>query len=102
VLQERWEGKRVVELEGPQRVPQCLAAAFAKALGTPVRAEVVPHVRWESIFRGQGMKNPIPRIQMIEDLMRAGSTLRTAEHTLARVPPSVDQAITTLIQRQGA
>jgi NAD(P)H dehydrogenase (quinone) len=62
LLQERWEGKRVVELEGPQRVsPNALAAAFAKALGTPVRAEVVPREQWESIFRAQGTKNPTPR-----------------------------------------
>src|ERR1700728_3416099 len=62
LLQERWDGKRVVELEGPQRVsPNTLAAAFAKALGTPVRAERVARGQWESVFRAQGMKNPIPR-----------------------------------------
>src|ERR1700729_3229666 len=55
LLQERWVGQRVVELEGPQRVsPNRLAAAFAKALGTPVRAEAVPREQWESIFRAQG------------------------------------------------
>src|SRR5580692_7328117 len=42
LLRERWEGKRVVELESAQRVsPDALAAAFAKALGTPVRVEAV-------------------------------------------------------------
>lgn len=67
LLQERWEGKRVVELEAAQRVsPNDLAAAFAKALGHPVRAEVVPRDRWEPIFRAQGMKNPTPRMQMID------------------------------------
>jgi len=67
LLQERWEGKRVVDLEGPRRVsPNTLAAAFAKVLGTQVRAEVVPRDRWESIFRAQGMKNPTPRMQMLD------------------------------------
>ena len=61
LLQERWEGRRVVELEGPQRVsPNALAAAFAKALGTSVRAEVVPRERWESIFRAQGHRRIPP------------------------------------------
>jgi uncharacterized protein YbjT (DUF2867 family) len=61
LLQESWEGKRVVEPENLQRVsPNALVAAFAKALGTPVRAEVVPREQWESIFRAQGMKNPTP------------------------------------------
>src|SRR3984957_19768849 len=63
LLQERWDCKRVVELEGAQRVsPYAVAAAFAKALGHPVRSEVVPRDRWESIFRAQGMKNPTPRM----------------------------------------
>jgi uncharacterized protein YbjT (DUF2867 family) len=100
LLQERWEGKRVVELEGPQRVsPNALAAAFAKGLGTPVRAEVVPRDRWESIFRAQGMKNPTPRMQMIDgfnagwiDFADPGAHSRTGS-------VSIDQAIATLIQR---
>jgi uncharacterized protein YbjT (DUF2867 family) len=54
LLQEHWEGRRVVELEGAQRVsPNALADAFAKVLAQPVRAEAVPRDRWESIFRAQ-------------------------------------------------
>ena len=101
LLQERWEGKRVVELEGPQRVsPNALAAAFAKALGTSVRAEVVPREQWESIFRAQGMKNPTPRMQMI-DGFNAGwiDFVDRGTHT-RKGSTSIDQAITTLIQRQ--
>jgi uncharacterized protein YbjT (DUF2867 family) len=63
LLQERWEGKRVVELEGARVSPNALAAAFAKVLGTPVRAEAVPRDRWEAVFRAQGMKNSTPLIQ---------------------------------------
>src|SRR6202142_1174155 len=51
LLQERWEGKRVVELQGQRVSPNGLAAAFTKVLGTAVRAEVVPRSQWESIFR---------------------------------------------------
>lgn len=102
LLQERWEGKRVVELEGPQRVsPNALAAAFANELGTPVRVEIVPREQWESIFRAQGMKNPLPRIQMIEgfnagwiDFVDRGAHARKGSI-------SIEQAVTTLIQRQG-
>ena len=85
LLQEHWEGRRVVELEGAQRVsPNALADAFAKALAQPVLAEAVTHERWEFIFRAQGMKNPTPRIQMIEGLTRDGSTFRIAARTPAR------------------
>ena len=103
LLQERWEGKRVVELEGPQRVsPNALAAAFAKALGTPVRAEVVPREQWELIFRAQGMKNPTPRIQMIEGFNAGWIDFADRGAHARKGSTSIDQAITTLIQRQRA
>jgi uncharacterized protein YbjT (DUF2867 family) len=67
LLQEQWSGARVVELEGPGRVtPNEIAIAFAKILGRPVRMEIVPRTSWESLFRSQGMKNPMPRIQMLD------------------------------------
>jgi uncharacterized protein YbjT (DUF2867 family) len=67
MLQEQWTGRRIVELEGPARVtPSEIAAAFGKALGRPVRAEIVPRDDWERLFRDQGMKNPEPRIRMID------------------------------------
>ena len=67
LLQERWNGARVVELEGPRRVaPDEIAMTFAKILGRPVRMEIVPRASWESLFRSQGMKNPTPRIQMLD------------------------------------
>jgi uncharacterized protein YbjT (DUF2867 family) len=103
LLQERWEGKRVVELEGPQRVsPNALAAAFAKGLGTPVRAEVVPREQWESIFRAQGMKNPTPRIQMIEGFNAGWIDFADRGAHARKGSISIDQAITTLIRRQRA
>jgi len=67
ILQEQWEGHRVIELEAPQRIsPLDLAAAFSRALDREVRVEAVPRERWEAEFRAQGMRNPLPRIQMIE------------------------------------
>jgi NAD(P)H dehydrogenase (quinone) len=67
LLQEKWTGHRIVELEGPRRVtPNEVAAAFANLLGRPVSMEVVPRETWEPLFRSQGMKNPAPRIQMLD------------------------------------
>lgn len=67
LLQENWTGVRVVELEGPRRVsPNDIAAAFARALGRPVRAEVVERKDWESLFLSQGMKHPVPRMRMLD------------------------------------
>jgi hypothetical protein len=52
---------------GPETVtPNQIAETFAKILGHPVRAEAVARATWEELFRGQGMKNPLARIQMLD------------------------------------
>ena len=67
LLSETWKGVRVVELEGPERYSaNDVAAALAEVLGNPVRNEIVPRASWEELFRSQGMKNPIPRIRMVD------------------------------------
>jgi NAD(P)H dehydrogenase (quinone) len=67
LLQEKWEGHRVIELEGPTRVtPNQIATTLAKLLGKPVRMKVVPRESWDALFRSQGMKNPVPRIRMLD------------------------------------
>ncbi|WP_276326986.1 NmrA family NAD(P)-binding protein [Archangium gephyra] len=67
LLQERWEGRRIVELEGPRRVsPNELAATFTRLLGRPVRMEAVPRETWAALFSSQGMKHPLPRTQMLD------------------------------------
>jgi len=67
LLQENWSGYRVVELEGPQRVtPNEIADRLEKLIGRPVWMESIPRASWESLFRSQGMKNPEPRIRMLD------------------------------------
>jgi NAD(P)H dehydrogenase (quinone) len=69
LLQGTWKGQRVVELEGAKRVaPNEIAATFASLLGRPVKMEAVPREAWESLFESQGMKNPTPRIRMLDGL----------------------------------
>jgi len=67
LLNQTWTGVRIVELEGPRRYSaNDIAAGFGAALSQPVRAESVPRNTWETLFRSQGMKNPMPRIRMID------------------------------------
>jgi uncharacterized protein YbjT (DUF2867 family) len=67
LLQDTWSGHRIVELEGPHRVtPREIAATFANLLGRPVRVEAVPRETWESLFKAQSMRNPTPRIRMLD------------------------------------
>ena len=67
LLQEKWDGHRVIELEGPRRLtPNQIATTLAKLLGKPVRMKVVPRESWDALFRSQGMKNPVPRMRMLD------------------------------------
>ena len=67
LLQETWTGRRVVELEGPCRIaPRDVAATFGKILGHAVHVEAIPHETWSSLFESQGMRHPLPRIQMLD------------------------------------
>jgi len=99
LLEENWSGMRTVELEGPELIGgNDVGHALASVLGHPVRAEVVPRDEWERAFRAGGMKNPTPRIQMIDGFNegwiafsgeaehRQGAT--TLERVLARVVES--------------
>lgn len=67
LIQEDRLGHNVVELEAPRRItPNQAADTFAKVLGRPVHAEAVPRETWESLFKSQGMRNPTPRIRMLD------------------------------------
>jgi uncharacterized protein YbjT (DUF2867 family) len=103
LLQERWEGKRVVELESAQRVsPNALAAAFAEVLGAPVRVEAVPRDQWESVFRAQGMKNPTPRMQMIDGFNAGWIDFPDRGAHARKGTIDIKQAIAALVQRERA
>ena len=89
LIQEDWLSLRVVELEGPSRVkPNDLADAFATVLGKPVRAVPVPRESWHELFTSQGMKNPVPRMRMLDGFNEAGLISRTTEVRLSKVGPT--------------
>jgi len=67
LLQEQWNGRRVVEIEGLSRIaPNQIARGLASLMNRDVRMQLVPRKTCESTFRSAGMKNPIPRIQMLD------------------------------------
>ena len=102
LLQQTWEGHRVVELEGPQRVtPNQIAATFAKLLGKAVRMEVVPRQTWESLFREQGMKNPLPRIQMLDGFNEGWIEFEHGEADSRKGSTSLESALKSLVERRA-
>jgi len=103
LLQERWEGQRVVELESTRRVsPNDLAAAFSRVLGRPVQAEAVPREQWEALLRAQGMNNPEPRMQILDGFNAGWSGFADRGAHARKGVIGIDQAIATLIQRTQA
>lgn len=98
LIQEDWTGTRVVELEGPDRVsPDGLAAAFARALGRPVRAVAVPRDSWEPMFRSQGMKNPRPRARMLDGFNEGWIEFQGGGRNATKGVTGVDAAIAALV-----
>jgi NAD(P)H dehydrogenase (quinone) len=102
LLQETWNGHRVVELEGPRPVtPKEIAASFARLLGRPVRVEAVPRETWESLFKAQGMKNPAPRIQMLDGFNEGWIEFEGKNVGSRKGKMALETALRTLIERES-
>jgi NAD(P)H dehydrogenase (quinone) len=102
LLQETWSGHRVVELEGPQRVtPNDIAATFTKLLGSSVRMQVVPRESWEELFKSQGMKNPIPRIRMLDGFNEGWIEFEGGEVGSQKGNESLESVLKALIEREA-
>ena len=102
LLRETWSGHRVVELEGPQRVtPNEIAATFARLLGRPVKMEAVPRETWESLFLSQGMKNPTPRIQMLDGFNEGWIEFESGEAGSRKGKVALETVLRSLIERAG-
>ncbi|RUL65763.1 NAD-dependent epimerase/dehydratase family protein [Dyella dinghuensis] len=100
LMQERWRGRRIVDLEGPRRVtPHDLAATFAKLFARPVRAEPVPRETWEGRFIAQGMKNPTPRIQMLDGFNEGWIEFEDGEAGARKGGVSLEASLKSLIER---
>jgi uncharacterized protein YbjT (DUF2867 family) len=100
LLQETCNGHRVVELEGPHRVsPQEIADTFAKLLGRPVKPAVVPRETWEALFKSQGMKNPEPRIQMLDGFNEGWIEFEGNEAGSRKGKVALETVLRTLIDR---
>jgi len=103
LLQEEWQGTRVVELEGPTRVsPNDLSTALSLALEKSVSAIPVPRNEWESLFKGQGTSWPTPRIEMLDGFNTNWISFEGAPATHVRGRLNLQTAVQLLVdQRQN-
>ena len=103
LLQDTWSGHRVVELEGPKRVtPSEIAATFSDLLGRPASMEIVPRETWDSLFRSQGMKNPEPRIRMLDGFNEGWIDFEGGQAGTRKGSVALKTVLQALIDRQEA
>jgi uncharacterized protein YbjT (DUF2867 family) len=100
LLQESWTGRRVVELEGPRRVaPNEIANTFAEVLGRRVSMDAVPRETWEQLFRSQGMKNPTPRIRMLDGFNDGWIEFENGDAGSRRGEVALKSVLQTMVER---
>jgi len=100
LIQEDWTGSRVVELEGPERVtPNDIAAAFSRILGSTVKMEAVPRETWEPLFLSHGMKNPTPRIQMLDGFNQGWIEFKNGASSSRKGKSGLETVLKGLIER---
>jgi uncharacterized protein YbjT (DUF2867 family) len=99
LLQEKWDGHCIVELEGPTRItPNQIAATFTKLLGKPVHMEVVPRESWEALFKSQGVKNPFPRMRMLDGFNEGWIEFEDGEAGSRKGSATLESVLQDLIQ----
>ncbi|MFK4448092.1 uncharacterized protein YbjT (DUF2867 family) [Caballeronia udeis] len=101
-LMEEWDGLRIIELEGDRRIsPNDIAKTFDRLLGREVRPKLIPRDAWEEMFRAQGMKNPGPRMQMLDGFNEGWLKFdgRRTETRIGRVP--LDIVLRELVRNAG-
>jgi uncharacterized protein YbjT (DUF2867 family) len=100
LLCEEWHGKRIVEVEGPRRVsPDDIVSAFAEVLGKPVRVQTVPRESWNALFTAQGMKNPEPRIRMLDGFNEGWIDFEGRENEIVKGCTPIVDVIRKLVGR---
>ena len=98
LLQEQWNGRRVVEIEGLSRIaPNQIGRELASLLNRDVRMQAVPRDAWESTFRSAGMKNPIPRTQMLDGFNEGWIEFESGASGSRKTTTSLQEALGRLI-----
>ncbi|MGD0648890.1 MAG: NmrA family NAD(P)-binding protein [Acidobacteriaceae bacterium] len=100
LLQETWTGHRVVELEGPRRItPLEMATTFSRLLERPVQAEAPARSTWEELFHAQGMKNPTPRMRMLDGFNEGWIEFEAGEAKSIKGTVELESVLRTLLQQ---
>jgi NAD(P)H dehydrogenase (quinone) len=89
---------RALAVYGPaSKVSARVAAALAGVLGRPVQAQAVPRETWGALFRAQGMRDPVPRIQMLDGFNEGWIRFEGADATVRKGTVGVAEVIRSLV-----
>jgi NAD(P)H dehydrogenase (quinone) len=66
-----------------------------------VKMEVVPRETWEVLFISQGMKNPTPRIQMLDGFNEGWIEFESGEAGSQKGKVELETVLRMLIERAG-
>ena len=81
--------------------PDDVANIFAEVLGRRVRVYAVPRQTWEQLFRSQGMKNPTPRIRMLDGFNDGWIEFENGDAGSRRGEVAAKSVLQTMIEREG-
>jgi len=102
VLQGLWNGRRVVELEGPRRVtPDEVAATFAELLGRPVRMDAVPREDLGTPIQIAGHEESHTPYSDAGWLQRRLDRVREREASSRKGEVALKTVLQMLIEREG-
>jgi NAD(P)H dehydrogenase (quinone) len=61
---------------------------------------MVPRETWESLFKSQGMKNPTPRIRMLDGFNEGGIEFENGQAGSRKGTAALKTVLRSLIERQ--
>ena len=74
-----------------------MARAFEVALNRPVKVEIVKRDTWEELFLSQGMKNPMPRIRMLDGFNESWIDFKDGGRLAKKGNTSLQQVVDALV-----
>ncbi|MBB5066725.1 NmrA family NAD(P)-binding protein [Granulicella mallensis] len=90
---------KFVELEGPGRIsPDDIASVLGDLLGRKVNMQAVPRDVWEDVFLAQGMKNPLPLIQMFDGFNEGWLEFQTSGGDVRKGKTTLREALGALVR----
>ena len=81
--------------------PDEVANTFAEVLGRRVSMDAVPRETWEQLFRSQGMKNPTPRIRMLDGFNEGWIEFENGNAGSRKGEVALKSVLQTLVEREG-